>query len=171
LNLFACDWNPAVAAQALPSKLVVKMPLETCQMLAANLGPLGLGWGSIRKKDGSPYGHRGFTNHPCTAWGRACEANLAWMIAHGLALAAEYQRRYGRQHATTVALDDALQLFRLHTGLPLNAWALVRGFARAMPDALRLDTSISDVEAYRRYLRTKPYAEWRRRPEARPAWW
>jgi hypothetical protein len=171
MNLFACDRHPAIAARCLPSKLVVKMPLETCQMLAANLGPLGLDWGSIRKKDGSSYGHRGFINHPCTTWGRTSPVNLAWMIAHGLGLAAEYQRRYGRQHATVTALRDAHQLFRQNTGLTLAAWRSVRSFARAMPDELRYDTSISDVEAYRRYLRTKTYAEWRRRSEAQPAWW
>ena len=171
MNLFACDLHPAAAARCLPSKLIVKMPVETCQMLAVNLGPLCLDWGGIRKKDGTFYRHRGFINHPCTVWGRANGSNMAWMIAHGLALANEYRIRYGKTHPTLDALVDAYCLFRVNTGTTLAAYKQVSGFARAMPDELRFDTTISDVEAYRRYLRTKTYAEWRRRPQAQPAWW
>lgn len=172
MNLFAVDRDPVRAAECLPSKLVVKMPLETCQMLAVNLGPLYLGWGSIRRKDGQPYGHKGFRNHPSTVWGRSAHENMAWMIVHGLALCAEYQRRYGKPHACFVGLTDARRLFEQNTGLPLSVWRQVRGFARAMPGELKEDGGIDDVTAYRLYINGhKAYAEWKRRPEAKPSWW
>lgn len=172
MNLFAVDRDPVKAAECLPSKLVVKMPLETCQMLAVNLGPLFLGWGSIRKKDGSPYGHKGFRNHPSTIWGRESYENMAWMITHGLALCGEYTRRYGKSHAATMGLLDAKRLFEQHSGLPLSTWRHVHSFARAMPDELKYDRTIDDVTAYRRYINGhKKYAEWKRRPEAKPEWW
>lgn len=51
MNLFAVDYDPVKAAQALPDKHVVKMCIENAQMLAVALGDLhGLGWGEIRKK-------------------------------------------------------------------------------------------------------------------------
>jgi hypothetical protein len=172
MNLFAVDYDPARAAECLPSKLVVKMPLEISQMLAVNLGPLYLNWGTIRKKDGTPYGHKGFRNHPCTVWARESHENLAWMITHGLALCGEYMRRYGKVHAAVIALLDAKTLFEANTGLKLSVWQEVKGFARAMPEELKNDGSIDDVTAYRRYVNGyKHYAEWKRRPEAKPLWW
>ena len=172
MNLFAVDQHPVKAAECLPSKLIVKMPLETCQMLAVNMGPLYFDWGHLTKKDGSPYGHRGFRNHPCTAWARENDENMAWMITHGLALCGEYTRRYGKLHASTIGLLDAKKHFEKHTGKPLSVWSGVTGFARALPEELKFDTTIDDVTAYRRYVNGyKKYAEWKRRPEAKPSWW
>lgn len=172
MNLFVVDKNPVKAAECLPSKLVVKMPLENAQMLAVNLGPFYLDWGSIRRKDGKPYGHKGFRNHPCTIWAREKYENLAWMITHGFALCAEYQRRYGKTHASFTAHTDAKHLFHEYTGLSLNVWQNVKSFARAMPEELKFDDTIDDVTAYRRYMNGyKHYAEWKRRPEAKPNWW
>lgn len=172
MNLFAVDHDPVKAAECLPSKLIVKMPLETCQMLAVNLGPLYLDWGPMRRKDGQPYGHKGFRNHPSTVWGRSSHENMAWMITHGLALCGEYVRRYGKLHACFTGLADAKQLFHENTGRPLSIWREVSNFARAMPAELKHDGTIDDVTAYRLYVNGyKKYAEWKRRPEAKPAWW
>jgi hypothetical protein len=54
MNLFAVDYDPARAAECLPSKLVVKMPLEISQMLAVNLGPLYLNWAQFARRMGLP---------------------------------------------------------------------------------------------------------------------
>ena len=87
MNLFACDDHPVKAAQVLPDKHVVKMCIENAQMLAVALGDLhGLGWGEIRKKDGTFYSQRAHYNHPSTVWVRSSYANLAWTIVHGLSL-------------------------------------------------------------------------------------
>jgi hypothetical protein len=42
-------------------------------------------------------------------------------------------------------------------------------FVRAMPDEFKNDTTISSVEAYRRYLHTKTYAKWKHGNY--PEWW
>jgi len=42
-------------------------------------------------------------------------------------------------------------------------------FVRAMPDEFKLDLTISSVEAYREYMHTKTYAEWRY--SQKPNWW
>ena len=34
MNIFVTDPDPAKSAQSLPDKHIVKMPLESCQMLA-----------------------------------------------------------------------------------------------------------------------------------------
>jgi len=171
MNLFACDQDPVKAAQALPDKHVVKMCIENAQMLAVALGSLhGLGWGQIRKKDGSYYSERAHFNHPSTVWVRSSHANLAWTIVHGLALCAEYTHRYGKIHASVIAHLDAKRLFHENVG-PLSIWCEVDSFARAMPEEIKYDATISDMAAYRKYLVLhKPWAGWK--DEARkPSWW
>ena len=172
MNLFACDKNPVKAAQALPDKHVVKMCIENAQMLAVALGDqYGLAWGQIRKKDGSYYSQRAHFNHPSTKWVRSSYANLAWTIVHGLALCSEYMYRYGKIHASVIAHLDAKDLFHRHTDWDLSIWQHAQPFARAMPEYLKFDENITDIEAYRRYLVFhKPWAGWK--VEGRkPTWW
>jgi hypothetical protein len=171
MNLFACESHPVKAAQALPDKHVVKMCIENAQMLAVALGELhGLGWGQIRKKDGTFYSQRAHFNHPSTKWVRSSYANLAWTIVHGLALCSEYTHRYGKIHASVIAHLDAKQLFTENAG-SLSIWCEAETFARAMPEYLKFDESITDIEAYRRYLVFhKPWAGWKVE-DRKPTWW
>ena len=172
MNLFACHDDPVKAAQALPDKHVVKMCIENAQMLAVALGDLhGLGWGEIRKKDGTFYSQRAHYNHPSTVWVRASYANLAWTIVHGLALCSEYMYRYGKIHASVIAHLDAKALFHRHTDWQLDLWSFHTPFARAMPEYLKFDEGIDDIEAYRRYLVFhKPWAGWKVE-DRKPQWW
>ena len=172
MNLFACNDHPVKAAQALPDKHVVKMCIENAQMLAVALGDLhGLDWGTIRKKDGTPYSQRAHFNHPSTIWVRSSYANLAWTIVHGLALCSEYMYRYGKIHAAVIAHLDAKDLFHRGTDWHLDIWQHHQPFARAMPEYLKFDENIDDITAYRMYLvNHKPWAAWK--VEARkPTWW
>ena len=171
MNLFAVDYDPVKAAQALPDKHVVKMCVENAQMLAVAVGPLhGYGWGHIRKKDGSFYSEKAHFNHPSTKWVRARHANTAWAIVHGLALCHEYMGRYGKTHAAVIAHLDAARLFKTYVGY-LSKWEEAEEFARAMPDYIKNDQSIGSVEAYRKYvIEHKPWATWK--DESRkPTWW
>ena len=48
MNIFVSDPDPVVSAQVLPDKHIVKMPLETCQMLAIVASDKwGHGYGSL----------------------------------------------------------------------------------------------------------------------------
>ena len=172
MNLFACDPHPVKAAQALPDKHVVKMCIENAQMLAVALGDLhGLGWGEIRKKDGTFYSQRSHFNHPSTVWVRSSYANLAWTIVHGLALCSEYMYRYNKVHAAVIAHLDAKELFHANVPFGLDSWTLHTPFSRAMPEYLKFDENISDVNAYRIYLvNHKPWASWKVE-DRKPAWW
>ena len=172
MNLFACEEHPVKAAQALPDKHVVKMCIENAQMLAVALGDLhGLDFGEIRKKDGTFYSQRAHFNHPSTVWVRSSYANLAWTIVHGLALCSEYTYRYGKIHASVIAHHDAKDLFHKYTGEQLSIWQSVESFARAMPQEIKDDETISDVVAYRLYLvNHKPWATWKIESR-RPGWW
>ena len=88
MNIFVVDEDPVVAAQQLCDKHVVKMILETAQMLC-----------TVARNHGheAPY-KVAHPKHPCTLWVGKSAANWQWLIDHGLAMAAEYTRRYGRKH-------------------------------------------------------------------------
>ena len=92
MNIFVTDPCPIQSARNLPDKHIVKMPLETCQMLAIIYSDWYYGVGKLYKKDGTPYrtAHGAFRKHPCTIWAAANQYNLAWLIAHGYALCHEY---------------------------------------------------------------------------------
>jgi len=167
MNLFVTDDCPYQAAKNLPDKLVVKMALENAQMLAANFSDEFLAYGSLPKKDGTPY-KATHKNHPCTKWGRESLANIAWMVAHGLAICFEYTQRYGKVHSCEMTHARALALLEANGGT-LELFSYHTPFVRAMPDELKTNQTISTVEAYRRYIHTKHYAKWKHGNE--PEWW
>ncbi len=92
MNVFVLDRDPIVAARMQCNKHVVKMVLETAQMLCANF-PEG----------SAPY-KRSHYNHPCTIWARTSKANFRWLVIHGMALANEYTNRYGKVHKSQEVL-------------------------------------------------------------------
>ncbi len=57
MNIFVTSPDPVESAQVLPDKHIVKMPLETCQMLAVVYSKWYFNWGNdlLPKKDGTPY--------------------------------------------------------------------------------------------------------------------
>ena len=72
MNIFVTSSDPVESAQVLPDKHIVKMPLETCQMLAVVYSKWYFNWGNdlLPKKDGTPYNTEkgAFRGHPCTIW-------------------------------------------------------------------------------------------------------
>jgi hypothetical protein len=134
---------------------VVKMTLETAQILCTAARQLGQ-W--------APYLPT-HVKHPCVLWTASRRANWDWTVQHGLALAEEYERRYGR----------------LHGSLPVLLWACLpeigprasrkprQPFPMAMPDEYR---GADPVLAYRRYYRGEKahFATWRQ-PAQPPTWW
>ena len=174
MNIFVTDPDPTVSAEVLPDKHIVKMPLETCQMLSIVYSSHYWDIGQVMKVDGTPFktARGAFKNHPCTQWAAAEPENCAWLIQHGCALADEFQTRYGKRHGLGRSLFNAKRLFHREVGRAIICYRNVSGFARAMPDDIKHDTSIDDVTAYRKYVNTKPwvYYNYLRLPDRRPDW-
>lgn len=164
MNIFLLDLNPVKAASYYPDILCRKIALEICQMLAMNYSQKYFNWGTLPKKDGTPYktekgAHK---NHPCTIFIRQNYSNMAWSIVHGMALALEHKKRYGTTPATLKTLLVAKDIFHKQTGksLVIGKSVEITDFPRAMPDKLKNDSTINTVEAYRQYLLTKNYLSW-----------
>tara|TARA_R100001163_G_scaffold15095_3_gene13697 strand:- start:3453 stop:3947 length:495 start_codon:yes stop_codon:yes gene_type:complete len=160
MNIFYVDKDPANAAMCLPDKLVVKMPLESAQMLST----------AHRLLSGDDYcDERGiylkaYMNHPCTIWARETSQNYLWLYYHFYFLCREYETRYDRQHLSFTKLNDAL------SQLPLNIPdAGLTTMPQAMPDEYKNN---DPVQAYRDYVvNEKTYAQWNKIPSRQPEWW
>ena len=113
MNIFVTNRCPIQSARNLPDKHIVKMPLETCQMLAIIYSDWYYGVGKLYKSDGTPYrtSHGAFRNHPCTQWAAANQYNLAWLIAHGIALCNEYTARYNKRHTCYDPIIQAVAIY------------------------------------------------------------
>ncbi len=161
MNIFVTDPCPIQSARNLPDKHIVKMPLETCQMLAIIYSDWYYGVGKLYKKDGTPYRttHGAFRKHPCTMWAAATPYNLAWLIRHGYALCHEYNLRYGKVHTCLDVIEQAERIYhKSFDNLMLSdASRKVGIFTRAMPEYLKYDDTIDTITAYKRYLNTKPW--------------
>ncbi len=85
MNIFLSDPDPRLCAQALDDKRVVKMALESAQLLATALESVG------HNTTGYKPTH---TVHPCSLWAARSRGNFLWLIEHGLELCLEYEFRY-----------------------------------------------------------------------------
>jgi hypothetical protein len=174
MNIFVTSTCPIESAKVLPDRHVVKMTLETCQMISIIYSNWYYNWGALPKKDGTFYNTTkgAFRNHPCTQWAAKSYENLAWLIRHGLALGVEYNIRYGKTHACYNTLLYADVMFIDNAKQNLLIYENATDFARAMPDVLKYDTSITTPEAYRIYLKSKEWApsNYLKIPERKPEW-
>ena len=145
MNLFASDADPTAAARVLADRHVVKMAVETAQVLWTALHLAAPG----RVPDGGyrPT-HRG---HPCVRWAAASRGNFDWATHHGLALCDEYWHRYGRIHGSWAAI---LAVSTLADLVPDGS---MTPFALAMDDDLRDESDPHG--SYRRCLLRK-YGTW-----------
>jgi len=169
MNIFVTDPSPQISAQVLPDKHVVKMPLETCQMLSIVCSDKwGHGYGQLHRINGEPYKTEkgAFRNHPCTIWANESIINTWWLVAHGISLCAEYTHRYGKVHSCEKTILEAGSI------IPLHKPTTPSSFTRAMPDEYKHDTSIDTFTAYKNYIRSKPWAasNYLRDPSRQPDW-
>ena len=154
MNIFVLDENPQIAAQMHNDKHVVKMILETAQLLC----------GVHHMTDSQyviPYklSHK---NHPCSIWSRECIENYVWLCDLGIALCDEYQYRYGKRHKSLDVIEWAL-FYRPN----LPTYGDITPFALAMPDECKVNSA---VESYRTYyiMHKKSLGIWKNREQ--PDW-
>tara|TARA_R100001163_G_scaffold63819_1_gene56589 strand:+ start:575 stop:1054 length:480 start_codon:yes stop_codon:yes gene_type:complete len=156
MNLFILDSDPWAAAKAHHDKHVVKMILESAQMLctAHHLASL----------DPSPHLYKPcFHNHPCTKWVRENNRNYYWGLNYFIALCFEYSHRYNKIHSSYKKLSALL----VNVPETLDFSSKVTDFAQAMPDKYKNKDA---VKAYRDYYKGEKInqSKWTRRQE--PSW-
>jgi hypothetical protein len=135
MNIFYLHQNPEVSAKAMTNKHVVKMILESAQMLST----------AHQLLDGpsDKFYKAAYMNHPSTVWVRQNVHHYMWLLNHFIALSNEYTIRYGKQHATYIKLSTLLSN-------PPKAIANKKFMQppQAMPDIYK---DVDSIQAYRRY--------------------
>ena len=135
MNIFYLHEDPRKAAEYQYNKHVVKMILESAQMLCTAHHHYGNG-------DNVPY-KKAHYNHPSTIWVRDNIENYAWLYRHMLALGEEYTKRYGKTHLTITKCKEPLS--KAPPGMP---WLGFTQPPQAMPDEYKDDCSL---QAYWNY--------------------
>ena len=154
MNIFFLDENPTLSAQYHVDKHVVKMILETAQLLC------GVHHMTDQVTDQVPYklSHK---NHPCSIWCRESLSNYLYLCELGLELSKEYTYRYGKRHKSQDVIEWCL------INKPNIPDIEFTDPAKAMPDEFKVD---SVVESYRNYymVAKSNLAAWKNREK--PFW-
>ena len=151
MNIFVVNEDPVQAARELCNSHIVKMPLETAQMLCY---VSYINNGNIRLKE--PYAPcKPHLKHPCTLWANENINNWEWLYSHGLELCNEYTRRYNKRHKSM----DVILWAKEHSTKPTINYKL-SSFVQCMPDAYK---SSDPIEGYRNfYIKVKSkFAIWK----------
>lgn len=152
MQIFVLNTSPQLSATDLCDKHIVKLTLETTQLLSTALWITG-GEGPYKPT------HK---NHPCTIWAAKSKENWLWLYEHGLGLSSNYTKRYKKVHACEKLIREMLGKEKCLPNIPLTP------FAQAMPDQYKNKDA---VIAYRNYYKGEKaeIAIWKY--SSKPTWW
>ena len=145
MNIFYLHHSPYIAAKVQYNKHVVKMILESAQMLCTAHHV----YGNAEQKLNVPY-KQAHLNHPSTIWTRQCRANYRWLYLHMLALGYEYTKRYGKTHASIIKCEKFLNVPPVH--IPDGDFCEP---PQAMPDEYKVEGD--SITAYWNYYEGEKY--------------
>lgn len=176
MNIFYIDENPLQAAQWMVDKHVVKMILESAQLLSTAhrvldgdmfVGKTATGrnvkrWKLHDAREDVLY-QATHINHPSAVWCRESVENYNWLADHMFALLQEYTYRYEKKHKIEGELSYMLQ----SPPNNLKEWPMTK-----MPSAMAEEYVISDdpITNYRNYYKngkTRMFSWKKRQP---PEW-
>lgn len=147
MNIFVLDYDIEKCARYHCDKHVVKMILESVQIICTALNKKGIS---------TPYKPT-HQKHPCVLWVEESYENFLWLKKLAIALNNEFKYRFDKNtdHKSIAVLDEVSKHQYENCGLT--------EFAQAMPEKYRIPGN--PVQAYRNfYLGEKMhFAEWSKR--------
>jgi len=169
MNIFVLDNDPILAAQLQCDKHVVKMIVESAQMLSTvhrmldgteKRKPSKSGKTTVKyyeladEREDILYKAVHF-NHPCTVWSRESCCNYSWHYEHFIALCDEYKYRYGKTHSTDTKLREILKT--LPTNINRNGGMTPFKLAmKSNPECVVHGLGGTDaVKSYQKFYKTK----------------
>jgi len=99
VNIFYLDRNPKIAAQMHCDQHVVKMVLESAQMLS--FAHRVVDGDEVADREGLYKLSKRHKNHPCSVWARASHWNYWWLSELWAYLGEEFTHRYGKVHKSS----------------------------------------------------------------------
>lgn len=164
MNIFVLSKNPVEAAQLQCNAHVVKMIVESAQMLSTvhrmldgvlKRAPSQSGktmskhWTLPDDRESIMY-KAVHVGHPCTVWSMQSNNNYTWHWIHFAALCDEYTYRYGKVHSTDKLLREALKA--LPKNLPIGPKTQFALAMQANPECMYPN---DPVRSYREFYQTK----------------
>lgn len=143
MNIFVLDRDTRICAQYHSDTHVIKMILETAQLLCTTHQVL---------EQEAPYS-KTHVNHPCAKWARGSKENYRWLVSLGEELLKEYTYRYDKVHGSTQVIAWCRNYVPDLPEIGLTERP------QAMEDKYR---SSDPVKAYREYYRNekRDIAQW-----------
>lgn len=135
MNIFYVDSDPFEAAKMLADRHVVKMILESAQLLSN-------GRRYYTGDDDRLYKPT-HINHPCNIWVRESVANYSWLFDHFIGLLNEYTHRYGRVHKCA-AMINVLKV-------PYESGLTTTPIRLCMPDEFKVNDAAQSYRNYYKY--------------------
>ena len=182
MNIFYLDKDPVKAAEMSCDKHVIKMILESAQMLCSAKRRLdGIEYYAKTKNGRKIKRYRlenpneeaviykaGWLNHPSTQWVMKSAYNYRWLYNHMMALNEEYKKRYNKNvdHVSIQKLKDLLK----EPPKNANLNAIGTDATPAMPDECIVPGD--SVASYRKYyiMKKNRFATWKQ-PAVVPQWY
>jgi hypothetical protein len=149
MNIFVLDRDVRKCAQYHNDKHVVKMILESAQLLC------GVHHMVEENTDEVPY-RLSHKNHPCSIWARENISNYLWLCELGLELCKEYTHRYEKRHKSQDVIEWCLINY---PNIPEEDFTEP---PKAMPEEYKVDDVVQSYRNY--YLGDKKYfSKWKKR--------
>ena len=142
MNIFLLHHDPRIAAEYHCDKHVIKMILESAQMLYCAHWVLNP---EFNKEGAYKKAHM---NHPCSIWVRESLDNYKWLCELALELCKEYKFRYGdhKTHKTQAHVEWLME----NPPATIPQIGMMTKFRLAMPDEYKQEDAI---QAYRTFYK------------------
>lgn len=166
MNVFFLDRDPQKAAQHHCDKHVIKLILESAQLLSTAHRVLDGVDGVLPDEREKVLYRATHRNHPSAIWVRSDLDHYRWVHDLLYYLIGEYRYRYGdKPHATERLLPFLLDAPH---NIPCDGPMIMEDPPQCMPDDCKAPDT---VDAYRTYYAKHKYhiAQWTRREQ--PEWW
>jgi hypothetical protein len=164
MNIFVTDNSPKISAQTLDDKRVVKMVLETAQLLstAIFINTFNIYEGIYKPTH---------IKHPCAIWAGLNIENWDWLFQHFIALCEEYTMRYNKIHASEKLLPYLIEYRKF---IKHGAKTPFANCTRSEPIVVDFRYLNDTCDAYKKYLvekwnNDKSYPKWTKRDK--PLWY
>ena len=181
MNIFYVDKDPVKAAEMMCDKHIIKMILESAQMLCSAKRVLDgkeyfdttkngrkiKRWRLDNANEEATIYKAGWLGHPSTQWVMKSAYNYIWLYKHMMAMNDEYKSRYNhtKDHLAVQKLGELLR----QPPKNINIKALATDATPAMPDECIVPGD--SVASYRKYYIMKKvrFATWKA-PSKMPQW-
>jgi hypothetical protein len=142
MNIFVTSPCPIESAKFLDDKRVIKMILESAQMLST----------AINERGGSAPYRSTHKNHPANVWARTTRSNWIWLFNHFEALSDEYYRRFNKVHKSSLLKT---KLWELKDYIPEGRLTPFVNCAANESKGVNYKNHVDTFEAYKLYLKDR----------------